>query len=199
MIALLYYSFDIFRLVSISDHNHEDPLDSILIGNNEATEDNASTNTPDLSPGLIDTVTANKLQLFQNFIHSQGDTADNTCNSAACGGSSIPDHNSNGTDSVQDKSGDTPQDKCAEELEQDYKTVVQKGPTIDQRLTVFQDLAWGIFKQEKWDQVISDTIPPENLESLDVTKVNKEVWLKIFHGTKSFDLRFQKLQDLILK
>ena len=80
------------------------------------------------------------------------------------------------------------------------KKVVQKGPPIDQRLAnVFQDLAWGSFKQEKRDQVISGTIPPENLESLDVTKVNKEVWLKISHGTKSFDLSFQKLQDLILK
>ena len=185
----------------MSDHNHEDPLNSILNGNNEATEDNASTSTPDLSLGLIDTVTTNKLfQLSQNFIHSQGDTADNTDNSAACGGSSIPDNNTNGTDSVQDKSGDTPQDKCAEELEQDYKKVVQKGPPIDQQLAnVFQDLAWGIFKQEKWDQVISGTIPPENLESLDVTKANKELRLKISHGTKSFDLSFQKLQDLILK
>ena len=165
----------------MSDHNHEDPLDSILNGNNEATEDNTSTNTQDLSPGLIDTVTANKFfQLFQNFIYSQGDTADNTRNSAACGGSSIPGNNSNGTDSVQDERGDTD------------KKVVQKEPPIDQRVAnVFQDLAWGSFKQEKWDQVISDTIPPENLESLDVTKVNKEVWLKIFHGTKSFDLRFK--------
>ena len=49
----------------MSDHNHKDPLDSILNGNNEATEDNASINTPDLSPGLIDTVTTNKL--FQTF------------------------------------------------------------------------------------------------------------------------------------
>ena len=64
---------------------------------------------------------------------------------------------------------------------------------------MFKDLAWGIFKQEKWDQVVSDTIPPENLESLDVTKVNKEVWVKIAHDTKSFDLSFQKLQDLISK
>ena len=111
---------------------------------------------PALSPGLIDTVTTNKLcQLFQNFIHSQDNTAENTGTSAACGRSSIPDNNSNGTDSVQDKSGDTPQDKCAEELEQDYKKVVQKGPPIDQRLAnVFQDLAWGIFKQEKRDQVV---------------------------------------------
>ena len=65
--------------------------------------------------------------------------------------SQIPDK-SYGTDSFQDKNGDTPQDKCAKELEQDYKKVVQKGPSIDQRLTyVFQDLAWGIFKQEKLD------------------------------------------------
>ena len=118
----------------MSDHNLEDPLDSILTGNNEVTEDNednAITSTPDLSPA----VTKNKLfQLFQNFIHSQEDTAGSTDNSAACGGSSIPENISNGTDSVQDKSGDSPQDKCAEELEQDYKKVVQKRPPVDQRL-----------------------------------------------------------------
>ena len=64
---------------------------------------------------------------------------------------------------------------------------------------MFQDLSWEIFKQEKWAQVVSGTIPPENLESLDMTKVHKEVWLKIYHGNKSFDLSFQKLPDLILK
>ena len=32
------------------------------------------------------------------------------------------------------KVGDTPQDKCAEELEQDDKKVVQKEPPTDQRL-----------------------------------------------------------------
>ena len=78
LIALLHYSFDICSLVSMSDHNHQDPLDLILTGNNEATEDNASTNTPDLSAGLIDTVTTIFFQLFQNFIHSQEDTAENT-------------------------------------------------------------------------------------------------------------------------
>ena len=33
-------------------------------GNNEAIEDNVSTNTPELSPGLIDSVTANKIVQF---------------------------------------------------------------------------------------------------------------------------------------
>ena len=46
--------------------------------------------------------------------------------------------------------------------------------------------------------MISGTIPPENLDSLDVTKLNKELCLKISHGTKGFDLSFQKLQDLNL-
>ena len=45
-----------------------------------------------------------------------------------------------------------------------YKKVVQKRPRMNQQLTnVFQDLAWGVFNQGKWDQVVSDTIPPENL------------------------------------
>ena len=65
----------------MSDHDHEDPLDSTLNGNNEASEDNTSTNTANLSPGLIDTVSTNRLlQLFQNFIHPQEDTADNAGN-----------------------------------------------------------------------------------------------------------------------
>ena len=134
----------------MSDHNHKGPLDSILKRNNEATEDNVSTNTPDLSPCLIDTVTTNKFfQLFQNFIHSQEDTAENTGTSAACGGSSIPDNKSNGTDSVQDKSGDTPQDKCAEELEQDYKKVVQMGPPIDQHTLMCLRILHGEFLNKK--------------------------------------------------
>ena len=60
----------------------------------------------------------------------------------------------------------------------------------------FRILHGDFLNKKKWDQVISGTIPPENLESLDVAKVNKEVWLKISDGTKSFDLSFQKLQDL---
>ena len=111
----------------MSDHNHEDPLDSILNGNNEATEDNASTNTPDLSPGLIDTVTTKKLfQLFQNFIHSHEDTAENTGTSAAYGGH-----------------------KCAEELEQDYKKGVQMEPPTDQRLANCFRILHGEFLNKK--------------------------------------------------
>ena len=133
----------------MSDHKQEDPLDTILNGNSEATGDNASTNTPDLSPSLIDTVTNTLFQFFQNCIHSQGDTTDNTGNSAASGGSSIPDNNSSRRVSIQDKCGDTPQDKYAEELEQDYKKVVQKGPPIDQRLANVFRILHGKFLNKK--------------------------------------------------
>ena len=46
---------------------------------------------------------------------------------------------------------------------------------------------------------MNDIAPPENTEGLEVTKVNKEVWRKTAHKTKTFDIRFQYLQDLILK
>ena len=42
-------------------------------------------------------------------------------------------------------------------------------------------------------------LPPENIEGLEVTKLNKEFWRKIAHETKTFDIRFQHLQGLILK
>ena len=46
---------------------------------------------------------------------------------------------------------------------------------------------------------MNDITPPQNIEGLEVIKVNKKVWRKIAHETKSFDIRFQHLQDLILK
>ena len=39
----------------------------------------------------------------------------------------------------------------------------------------------------------------ENIEDLDVNKVNIEVWRKISHSTKHSHIWFQNLQNLILK
>lgn len=178
----------------------KDPLDVILNSNDEDAGDTGNSTTPELSPGLLNTASTNKIfELFQNFMSSQGHVVENTATTSA-GSSSTPDNTNIRTEPVPGNVGDTPKDKFTEDLEQDYKKVILKGPPIDQRLaSIFQDLAWGIFKQEKWDQVANDTLPPENIDSLEVTKVNKEVWSKISHSTKSFDLTFQKLQDLILK
>ena len=48
-----------------------------------------------------------------------------------------------------DKNGDTPQDKCAEELEQDYKKGVQKEPPTDQRLANCFRILHGEFLNKK--------------------------------------------------
>ena len=41
--------------------------------------------------------------------------------------------------------------------------------------------------------------PPENIEGLEVSKVNIKVWRRISYSTKHSDIRFQNLQKLILK
>ena len=63
---------------------------------------------------------------------------------------------------------------------------------------IFQDLTYGIFKEEKLEKLFN-IAPQENIEGLEVIKVNEEVWRKIAHKTKIFNVRFQHLQDLILK
>ena len=46
---------------------------------------------------------------------------------------------------------------------------------------------------------MEEIFPPENIEGLEVKKLNTEVWRKIFHIIKHSDIRFENLQNLILK
>ena len=46
---------------------------------------------------------------------------------------------------------------------------------------------------------MEEIFPPKNIEGFEVNKVNIEVWRKIFRSTKHSDIRFQNLQNLILK
>ena len=46
---------------------------------------------------------------------------------------------------------------------------------------------------------MEEIFPSENFEDLQVNKVNIEVWTKIPHSRKHSDIRFQNLQNLILK
>ena len=46
---------------------------------------------------------------------------------------------------------------------------------------------------------MEEIFPPENIEGLEVSKVNIEVWRKISHSAKHSDIQFQNLQNLILK
>ena len=40
---------------------------------------------------------------------------------------------------------------------------------------------------------MEETFPPENIEGLEVSKPNIDVWRNIFHSTKHSDIRFQNL------
>ena len=46
---------------------------------------------------------------------------------------------------------------------------------------------------------MEEIFPAENIERLEVNKVNIKVWRKISHSSKHSNIRFQNLQNLILK
>ena len=57
----------------------------------------------------------------------------------------------------------------------------------------------GCFQEKKLEKVVMDTLPPQNLENLEKTLVNPEIWRKVSHETKSVDLRPQEIKKLVLK
>ena len=71
-----------------------------------------------------------------------------------------------------------------------------KGSPINEIIKIFQVLRYG-FLRKKSLTTIEWCCSPENIKGLEVTKVNKEVWRKTAHKTKTFEIRFQHL--IILK
>ena len=47
--------------------------------------------------------------------------------------------------------------------------------------------------------MLEATAAPENIKEMEISKFIKEVWQKMTRQTKNFDLKFQDLQNLILK
>lgn len=47
--------------------------------------------------------------------------------------------------------------------------------------------------------MLEATAAPENIKEMQISKFIKEVWQKMTRQTKNFDLKFQDLQNLILK
>ena len=88
-----------------------------------------------------------------------------------------------------------------ENLTQEYeRTEKRRSPVSSEKLQkVIQDLIWGIYRTEKFEQLMEENFPRENIEGLEVSKVNIEVLRKISHSTKHSDIRFQNLQNMILK
>ena len=99
------------------------------------------------------------------------------------------------TDSVDAESHD-----LLQQMSSEYEPSGEKGPAVQEKLAkIFQDLVQGIHKEEKFNSVVDSINPPCNVEGLEVTKVNTEVWRRMSRTARSNDLKLQKLQTLMIK
>ena len=89
-------------------------------------------------------------------------------------------------------------DELLQDLTQEFQCQKERGPPIHKKLEKFlQDLLWGVFKKEKLEKEVMDTLPLKKLENLEKTLVNPEIW-KVSHKTNFVDLRLQENQKLVL-
>ena len=99
---------------------------------------------------------------------------------------------------VDDSSEET---EYLENLTQEYERIEKRERLISSEKfqKVTQGLICGIYRIEQFEQVMEGIFPSENIEGLEVNKLNIEVWRKISHSAKHSYIRFQNLQNLILK
>ena len=91
-------------------------------------------------------------------------------------------------------------DGIASSISQGYEQIEAKGPLVDENfLKYFQDLISDVCKKEKLNLVLENSISPENLESFQITNVNLKIWRKLSHKVKTFDMKLQTLQNIVLK
>ena len=69
-----------------------------------------------------------------------------------------------------------------------------KEPPISSEKLQKVTLIWGIYRTKKFDQVMKKIFPLENIEVMEVNKVNIEVWKKFptVQNTMISDLKFFK-------
>ena len=105
---------------------------------------------------------------------------------------------STGENPKENGDNDEEEDELLQVLTQEFESQKERGPPIHKKLEkILQDLLWGVFKKEKLEKVVMDTLPAT--KNLEKTLVNPEMWRKISHKTKSVDLRLQEIQKLVLK
>lgn len=70
-------------------------------------------------------------------------------------------------------------------------------PLVDEKiLKCFPDLFWGACKKENLSSIQFSALPPENLEALQIAKINLELWSKKSHKTKTFNTELHTLQNI---
>ena len=156
---------------------------------NPEGEDTSDTGTPNVqisssgdSPNFIEAIT-----LLQKALAVHGAGGSGQANTTVI--SSKPDTNTGST-----------YDEYFSEISQDLEKCEERGPCLNENIAqLFQNLVYNDINVEKLENLFKEVLPPENINGLEASKVNSEVWRQIAHQTKSFDLKLQNLQKIILK
>ena len=86
------------------------------------------------------------------------------------------------------------------EISQDLEKCEETGLPLNENIVkLFQNHVYNDINVGKLENFLKEVLPPENINELEADKVNSEIWRQIAHQTKSFDLKLQNLQKLILK
>ena len=94
----------------------------------------------------------------------------------------------------------TQYDDLLDDMYDEYEPTQKLGPPVNEKLCrIFQELIWGIHREEKMKDARENTLTPSNIKGLQVNRVNPEIWREMSHVTKTNDLKLQNLQALLLK
>ena len=143
---------------------------------------NAQTSSSGDSPNLIEAVTLLKKGLIVHGTGISGQTDTTVI-------SSKPDNNTGST-----------YDEYLNEISEHLEKCEKRGPPLNENIAkLIENVVYNNINVEKLEIFLQKILPPENINGLEANKVNSEIWRQIAHQTKSFDLKLQNLQKLILK
>ena len=143
---------------------------------------NAQTSGSGDSPNLTEAITLLKKGLI---VHGAGISgqADTTVIS------SKPDNNTGST-----------YDEYLNEISEHLEKCEKRGPPLNENIAkLTENVVYNNINVETLEKFLQEILPSENINGLEANKVNSEIWRQIAHQTKSFDLKLQNLQKLILK
>ena len=181
-----------FPLIAIENVDVDSEMDGILKEAQETNpegEDTSDIGTPNAqisssgdSPNFIEAIT-----LLQKALAVHGAGGSGQANTTVI--SSKPDTNTGST-----------YDEYLSKISQDLEKCEERGPPLNENIAkLFRNLVYNDINVEKLENLFKEVLPPENINGLEANKVNSEVWRQIAHQTKSFDLKLQNLQKIILK
>ena len=184
--------FSRFPLIAMENVDVDSEMDGILKEAQETNpegEDTSDIGTPNAqisssgdSPNFIEAIT-----LLQKALAVHGAGGSGQANTTVI--SSKPDTNTGST-----------YDEYLSKISQDLEKCEERGPPLNENIAkLFRNLVYNDINVEKLENLFKEVLPPENINGLEANKVNSEVWRQIAHQTKSFDLKLQNLQKIILK